>query len=91
LYDIGFDRPEAHVVRKDNAMHYAFYADQAQGRNVADIGSFSGSVELRGLEAGKTYSIVDYENNVDYGNVTGPTARIDVAFTNHILLKATPN
>lgn len=90
LYDIGFDRPEAHVVRKDNSMFYAFYADQAQGRNVADIGNFAGTVELRGLAAGKAYSIVDYENNVDYGTVMGPTATVTVAFTNHILLKATP-
>ena len=26
LYDIGFDRPEAHVVRKADSMHYAFFA-----------------------------------------------------------------
>lgn len=89
LYDIGFDRPEAHVVRKDNSMFYAFYADQAQGRNVADIGSFNGTVEIRGLEAGKSYSVVDYENNVEYGTVTAESNRIQVAFTNHLLLRAT--
>ena len=26
LYDIGFDRPEAHVVRKGDALYYAFFA-----------------------------------------------------------------
>ena len=26
LYDIGFDRPEAHVIRKDSEMYYAFFA-----------------------------------------------------------------
>jgi hypothetical protein len=26
LYDIGFDLPEAHVIRKDKEMYYAFFA-----------------------------------------------------------------
>jgi hypothetical protein len=26
LYDIAFDRPETHVVEKDDVLHYAFYA-----------------------------------------------------------------
>ena len=25
LYDIGFDYPEAHVIKKDNKFYYAFY------------------------------------------------------------------
>ena len=31
LYDIGFDRPETHVVEKDGRMHYAFYAPSWKG------------------------------------------------------------
>jgi alpha-galactosidase len=44
LYDIGFDRPEAHAIRKGDALYYAFYADR-----------FGGRVELR-LEGGATES-----------------------------------
>ncbi|NIR65209.1 MAG: alpha-galactosidase, partial [Aliifodinibius sp.] len=51
LYDIGFDRPETHAIKKGNAMYYAFYASQ-----------FEGVVELRGLDAGAEYRIEDYEN-----------------------------
>ncbi len=38
LYDIGFDLPETHVIRKHQAMYYAFFARQ-----------WNGPVELRGL------------------------------------------
>src|SRR3984957_3096432 len=31
LYDIGFDVPETHVIRKDQAMYYAFFAKQWKG------------------------------------------------------------
>ena len=31
LYDIGFDRPESHAIRKDGQMYYAFYARHWNG------------------------------------------------------------
>jgi alpha-galactosidase len=79
LYDIGFDRPEAHAIRKSGAMYYAFYAPQFQGK-----------IELRGLER-KAYKIHDYENNRDLGVVQGPTGSVDVQFSGHLLLEAQPN
>ena len=37
LYDLGFDRPEAHAIRKDGRMYYAFYAKTFDGgSNCAD-------------------------------------------------------
>ena len=33
LYDIGFDRPEAHAIRKDGALYYAFYANASRDRS----------------------------------------------------------
>ena len=59
LYDIGFERPEAHAIRKDDRMYYAFYAE-----------SFSGAVELRGLQSRK-YRVRDYVEGKDYGTRTG--------------------
>ncbi len=78
LYDLGFDRPETHAIKKENRLYYAFYADQ-----------YSGSVELRGLEA-KNYVVRDYVNDRELGKVTGPKARLEVSFDRYLLLQATP-
>ena len=90
LYDIGFDRPETHVVRKGDAIYFAFYADQNPGRDANVVGTHDGPIELRGLAEGVEYAIIDYENGVDYGSVIGPVASIHAAFSNHILLEAIP-
>ena len=50
----------------------------------------SGEVELRGLDAGKTYKVTDYVNQKDYGTVTGPTGKLNVDFTGNFLLEAAP-
>ncbi len=78
LYDIGFDRPEAHVVRKDGSMYYAFYAPQ-----------WSGEITLRGLSQG-VYRVTDYVDGKDFGTVRGPAATLDVQFEKHLLLQAQP-
>lgn len=78
LYDIGFDRPEAHAVRKQDRIYYAFYASTYKGR-----------VELRGLAA-RTYRVTDYVNGRDLGLVRGPTGALEVEFQRHLLLEARP-
>ena len=78
LYDIGFDRPEAHVIRKGEEMYYAFFARHWMGR-----------IELRGLED-RAYHLVDYVDGRDFGSVHGPTAKISAEFSQHLLLEARP-
>lgn len=78
LYDIGFDRPEAHAIRKGRAIYYAFYAP-----------SFKGPVELRGLEVLR-YRVRDYVAGRDLGSVTGSVAPLQVEFQRHLLLEAVP-
>ena len=78
LYDIGFDRPEAHAVRKGGRMYYAFYAP-----------NYNGKVELRGLGNG-AYRVTDYVNNKDLGTVRGPLATLDVQFDGSLLIEAKP-
>ena len=78
LYDIGFDRPEAHAIRKGESLYYAFYADR-----------FEGKVELRGL-SGRRYRVRDYESGRDLGVVDGPRASLAASFKNHLLLEAWP-
>lgn len=78
LYDMGYDRPETHAILKDGLMFYAIYAD-----------NFDGEVELRGLK-NTSYTIFDYENSKDIGEVSGPIAKLPVKFEKHLLIKAIP-
>jgi alpha-galactosidase len=78
LYDIGFDRPEAHAIRKDERLYYAFYAP-----------SFKGTIELRGLQ-NACYRVSDYVAGRDLGLVKGPVATLVVEFRKHLLLEARP-
>jgi alpha-galactosidase len=78
LYDIGFDLPEAHVIRKDKKIYYAFFA-----------ANWKGDVELRGLDD-RAYHVVDYVDGKDFGVVRGPVAHLSADFSKHLLLEATP-
>jgi alpha-galactosidase len=78
LYDIGFDLPEAHVIRKDNKMYYAFFAKQ-----------WKGEVQLRGLED-RSYRIVNYVDGADMGVAHGPIINLPAEFEKHLLLEVRP-
>ncbi|MBN2288729.1 MAG: alpha-galactosidase [Candidatus Glassbacteria bacterium] len=81
LYDIAFDRPEAHVVRKEGRLYYGFFADDW---------SKGASLPLRGLERDKTYSVRDYARGLDLGTVSGGRPVIHHAFKECLLLEVTP-
>jgi alpha-galactosidase len=104
LYDVVYDVPETHCIRKDDKIYYAFYhtgpaktepqyeitsADENSARLRRDPAAFAGEIELRGLDD-KTYRLYDYVNDVDYGEVKGPGAKIKVEFSRFLLLEATP-
>ena len=78
LYDIGFDLPEGHVIRKDKRMYYAFFAE-----------NWKGTLELRGLDD-RAYHVFDYVDGKDFGIVRGPVAHLSTGFSKHLLLEATP-
>jgi alpha-galactosidase len=78
LYDIGFDRPEAHAIRKNDRLYYAFYADR-----------WSGPVELRGLGTGR-YSVTDYWTGRTVGMASAAAPKLRVAFERFLLLEVTP-
>ncbi len=75
LYDIAYDKPEAHSILKDGVLHYAFYADD-----------WNGNIEFRGLKE-KTYEIIDYENNKKLGEIIG-NGKLNINFKGHLLVKA---
>lgn len=76
LYDIGFDRPEAHAIDQSGLSYFAFYADD-----------YSGPIELRGLAAGK-YQVKDIASGRALGTVDAASPRLTVAFKEHLLLQA---
>jgi alpha-galactosidase len=78
LYDIGFDRPETHVVRQNGSVYYAFFAPEWKGK-----------ITLRGL-SGRAYHVTDYVDGKDLGTIHGPAATLDVQFAKHLLLEARP-
>ncbi len=79
LYDIGFDKPEAHAIKKDDRIYYAFYAD-----------SYEGKIQLKGLKPGIVYSVNDYVNKKNFGKVKNSSSVIDVSFEQYLLLEAKP-
>jgi alpha-galactosidase len=90
LYVYGFDVPEAYAISKDGRMYYAFYSSTSTEPQASKSGSnsWSGEIELRGLGAGKTYHLTDYVNHRDLGTVTGPVGKLNVQFTDQLLLEA---
>lgn len=78
LYDIAFDLPEAHVVEKDNVLHYAFYALR-----------WEGPVDLRGLRPGR-YRLVDAFDGTDLGTAESPGPAPRLRFEGFLLIEARP-
>jgi len=78
LYDIGYDKPETHVIQKGDTMYYAFYAPE-----------WNGNITLRGLGKVK-YKVFDYANNKDLDSVDGTNPVINVAFKGHLLIEVSP-
>jgi alpha-galactosidase len=79
LYDIGYDVPESHAIRKGDTIYYAFYNPE-----------WNGAIELRGLDRTKKYRVIDYVNSVDLGRIDGSKPFIDTGFKQYLLLEAFP-
>jgi alpha-galactosidase len=78
LYDIGFDKPEAHVIAKDGRLYYAFYANR-----------WDGAVELRGL-GNSRYTLTDYWTGSTIGTASPKDNRLAVSFERFLLIEAAP-
>ncbi len=96
LYDFIYDTPEIHVIRKHTSMYYGIYPGEPDGI-VADKGKlynekkhtkrFAGTIELRGLSPDFSYSVYDYENDIDLGIVKGSNPYLIVNIHHHLLIK----
>jgi alpha-galactosidase len=78
LYDIGFDKPEAHVVEKDGRLYFAFYAK-----------TWNGPIPLRGLKKG-AYVLRDYFNDRDLGKLGDGQRQLNASFERFLLVEAIP-
>ncbi|URN09636.1 alpha-galactosidase [Actinomadura madurae] len=78
LYDIGFDKPEAHVITKGRTLHYAFYAPQ-----------WNGAIELRGLGNAR-YHLTDPFTGKSLGTADARHNKVNLTFKNFQLITATP-
>ncbi|MGC8595551.1 MAG: glycoside hydrolase family 36 protein [Candidatus Kryptoniota bacterium] len=76
LYDIAFDKPEAHVIKKGHTYYYSFFSN----------GNFHGTVELRGLDEGK-YRVYDLESGKLVTFVNSFNPKISLNFSHHMILK----
>lgn len=79
MYDIGFDKPETHVIEKDGVIYYAFYDKDWKGK-----------IELRGLEKGKDFVAFDYVKNIEVAKFNGDNPTIEVEFQNNLLIEVSP-
>ena len=79
LYDIGYDKPETHVITKGDTLFYAFYDQE-----------WTGSIALRGLNETADYLAIDYVNDIEIGSFSGSEPVIEAAFNNYLLLAVYP-
>ncbi len=78
LYDVAFDKPEIHVVRKGKELFYGIFADfWPQDRRI----------ELRGLAPRVRYAVYDYANDRSLGVVSGSEPYLNVGFKDSLLLR----
>ena len=82
LYDLAFDKPEGHVVRKGSEMYYGFFAD---------YWPHTAAIELRGLDKARSYEVYDYGNRRMLGQIQGSDPRIHAGFKENLLLRVRPS
>ena len=78
LYDFAFDKPEAHVIKKGEAMYYSFYAEKWNGE----------PIQLRGLDPERSYTVTEYtaDEPVSY-SIDGKDPVIKPTFTGNYLIE----
>jgi len=79
LYDLAFDKPEVHVLRKGRDSYYGIFADVWPRDKY--------KIELRGLDKDQTYEVYDYANRRSLGTLKGAQPVLNIAFKDSLLLR----
>ncbi len=81
FYDLAFDKPEMHVVRKGDELYYGLFSE---------VWPMTRRIELRGLKKELSYEVYDYGNRRRIGSVNGSDPYLRVSFKDHLLLRLKP-
>ena len=76
LYDIAFDKPETHLIKRGKTFYYSFFTN----------GRFDGSVELRGLEKGE-YEASDIYSCKVLSTFTSDAPVVHIHFDRYMIVK----
>jgi len=76
LYDIAYDRPETHLIRKGDTYYYSFFSAE----------HFRGTVELRGLPKGR-YRALDLLTGNDVSRVRSDSPFLNLDFDRSAIIK----
>lgn len=76
LYDIAYDKPETHVIRKGDIYYYSFFSD----------GNFKGVVKLRGLAKGK-YKVYNLDGHKLISVISSFHPEVNLNFNRYSILK----
>lgn len=96
LYDLIYDKPETHVIRKGKKLYYGFYPGEPDGivadnRNLYEkkkhTKHYQGTLEFRGLEKDRQYRVYDYENRLELGTIEGKSPFLQVEIDHHMLVE----
>jgi alpha-galactosidase len=82
LYDTAFEFPEAHAIRKEGSIYYAFFTQGLHDH-------YSGPIQLRGLDGAKCHRVQDYVDGRVLDEVAGNNLTIHVEINGALLLKVT--
>ncbi len=80
LYDIAFDKPETHLIKKGNDLYYSLF----------DESNFTGLFNFRGLEPNVNYEVNDIVIGKKLGTINCKNNTIEVSFNSSTILKVNP-
>ncbi|PJA96192.1 MAG: alpha-galactosidase [Ignavibacteriales bacterium CG_4_9_14_3_um_filter_34_10] len=80
LYDIAFDKPETHLIKKGDDLYYSLFDDK----------KFNGLFEFRGLEPNINYDVYDIVADNKLGTINCKKNFLKLKFNSSTILKVSP-
>lgn len=96
LYDVIYDVPETHVIKKQDALYFSLYPGVPDGvvddggheyREKKHLKKWQGDFSFRGLDADLIYQVRDWEHDILLGKIAGTEATMKLDIDHHLLLE----